>query len=88
MVAGCSGITVSQDDDNQADFLVEYNLKVESKISSNNAQTGIGFVTGGYRSSGAIDISSAPDIGQYDDNKLVWRCISSQVIDKHETRTS
>lgn len=148
MVAGCSGITVSQDYDKQAnfaelktyawksdpdavkddeaelsplvaarirsaiereleakgiaysetsaDFLVDYNLKVESKISSSNVQTSIGFGTGGYRSFGAIGISSAPDIHQYDEgtlyidfyasgnNKLVWRGISSQAIDKHE----
>lgn len=87
------GITYSQ---SSADFLVDYNLKVESKISSSNVQTSIGFGTGGYRSFGAIGISSAPDIQQYDEgtlyidfyasvnNKLVWRGISSQAIDKHE----
>jgi hypothetical protein len=147
VIAGCSGITVSQDYDQQtdfaslktyawkkgpeaayddmaelsplvaarirnaiereleakditysetsADFLVDYNLKVESRISSSNVQTSIGFGTGGYRSFGAIGISSAPDIRQYDEgtlyidfyasdnNKLVWRGISSQAIDKH-----
>jgi hypothetical protein len=78
------------------DFMVDYNLKVESKISSSNVQTSIGFGTGGYRSFGAIGISSAPDIRQYDEgtlyidfyasdeNKLVWRGISSQAIDKHQ----
>jgi hypothetical protein len=82
--------------DTSADFLVDYNLKVESKISSSNVQTSIGFGTGGYRSFGAVGISSAPDIRQYDEgtlyidfyasdnNKLVWRGISSQAIDKHE----
>jgi hypothetical protein len=56
------GITYSE---TSADFLVDYNLKVESRISSSNVQTSIGFGTGGYRSFGAVGISSAPDIRQY-----------------------
>ena len=83
--------------DNYApDFLIDYNLTVESKISSSNVGTTVGFGTGGYGHIGGVVISTAPDIRQYDegtiyidfytaaDNKLVWRGISSQVIDKHE----
>ena len=78
------------------DFQIDYNLKVESKISSSNVGTTIGFGTGGYGHIGGVVISTAPDIRQYDegtlfidfytsdDLKLVWRGISSQVIDKHD----
>jgi len=81
---------------NAPDFLVDYNLTVESKISSSNVGTTIGFGTGGYTHIGGVVISTAPDIRQYDegtilidfytaaDNHLVWRGISSQVIDKHD----
>jgi len=148
VVAGCSGITVSQDYDKDVDFSafktftwkldpdarqddepemsplvatrvrnaierelnakgivysemspdiqIDYNLKVESKISSSNVGTTVGFGTGGYGHVGGVVISTAPDIRQYDegtlfidfytsdDLKLVWRGISSQVIDKHD----
>ena len=148
IVSGCSGITVSQDYDKQADFaalktfawkhapearqedpaamsplvatrvrnaverelkakgivldqaspdfLIDYNLKVESKISSSNVGTTIGFGTGGYGHIGGVVISTAPDIRQYDEGtlyidfytpdepRLIWRGISSQVIDKHD----
>jgi hypothetical protein len=78
------------------DFLIDYNLTVESKISSSNVGTTIGFGTGGYGHVGGVVVSTAPDIRQYDegtlyidfyttaDNTLVWRGISSQVIDKHD----
>ena len=78
------------------DIQIDYNLKVESKISSSNVGTTIGFGTGGYGHVGGVVISTAPDIRQYDegtlyidfytsnDLKLVWRGISSQVIDKHD----
>ena len=78
------------------DFLIDYNLTVESKISSSNVGTTIGFGTGGYGHIGGVVVSTAPDIRQYDegtlyidfynaaDNTLVWRGISSQVIDKHD----
>ena len=78
------------------DIQIDYNLKVESKISSSNVGTTIGFGTGGYGHIGGVVISTAPDIRQYDegtlfidfytsdDLKLVWRGISSQVIDKHD----
>lgn len=78
------------------DIQIDYNLKVESKISSSNVGTTIGVGTGGYGHVGGVVISTAPDIRQYDegtlyidfytssDLKLVWRGISSQVIDKHE----
>ena len=81
---------------NTPDFLIDYNLTVESKISSSNVGTTIGFGTGGYGHIGGVVISTAPDIRQYDegtlyidfytaaDNALVWRGISSQVIDKHD----
>ena len=87
------GITLDQ---SGPDFLVDYNLKVESKISSSNVGTTIGFGTGGYTQFGGVVISTAPDIRQYDegtlyidfyaadDARLVWRGISSQVIDKHD----
>ncbi len=51
---------------------------------------------GGYGTMGGVVISTAPDIRQYDegtlyidfyradDAQLVWRGISSQVIDKHD----
>ena len=78
------------------DIQIDYNLKVESKISSSNVGTTIGYGAGGYGHIGGVVISTAPDIMQYDegtlyidfytsdDLKLVWRGISSQVIDKHE----
>ncbi len=78
------------------DFLIDYNLKVESKVSSSNVSTSIGFGSFGYGHYSAIGISSAPDIREEDEgtlfidfytfenNKLVWRGISSQVIDKLE----
>jgi hypothetical protein len=78
------------------DIQIDYNLKVESKISSSNVGTTIGFGTGGYGHIGGVVISTAPDIRQYDegtlfidfytsnDLKLIWRGISSQVIDKHD----
>jgi hypothetical protein len=81
---------------NAPDFLIDYNLTVESKISSSNVGTTIGFGTGGYGHIGGVVVSTAPDIRQYDegtlyidfytpvDNMLVWRGISSQVIDKHD----
>ena len=87
------GITYSED---SPDFLIDYNLKVESKISSSNVGTTIGYGTGGYGSFGGLVISTSPDIRQYDegtlyidfytteDTRLVWRGISSQVIDKHD----
>lgn len=87
------GITYSE---MSPDIQIDYNIKVESKISSSNVGTAIGFGTGGYGHAGGIIISTAPDIRQYDegtlyidfytsnDLKLVWRGISSQVIDKHE----
>jgi len=90
---GAKGITL---DDSSPDFLVDYNLRVESKISSSNVGTTIGFGTGGYWHVGGVVISTAPDIRQYDegtlyidfytaeDTRLIWRGISSQVIDKHE----
>ena len=83
-------------DQNAPDFLVDYNLTVESKIQSSNVGTTIGFGTGGYGHIGGVVVSTAPDIRQYDegtiyidfystvDDQLVWRGISSQVIDKHE----
>lgn len=149
LVAGCSGITVSQDYDRSAefgalrtyswkvhpddlqyddreisplvatrvrnaikneftakgitysetapDFLVDYNLKVESKISSTNVGTTVGYGAAGYGHFGGLVFSTAPDIRQYDegtlfidfytadDNRLVWRGISSQIIDKHDS---
>jgi len=78
------------------DIQIDYNFKVESKISSSNVGSTIGFGTGGYGHIGGVVISTAPDIRQYDegtlfidfytsdDLKLVWRGISSQVIDKHD----
>jgi hypothetical protein len=87
------GITYSE---MSPDIQIDYNLKVESKISSSNVGTTIGFGTGGYGHAGGVVISTAPDIRQYDEGtlyidfytsdnlKLVWRGISSQVIDKHE----
>ena len=90
---GARGITF---DDAAPDVLIDYNLKVESKITSTNVGTTIGFGTGGYGHVGGVVISTAPDIRQYDegtlyidfyeadDARLVWRGISSQVIDKHE----
>ncbi|UCB55652.1 MAG: DUF4136 domain-containing protein [Thiotrichales bacterium] len=90
---GAKGITL---DASSPDFLIDYNLKVESKISSSNVGTTIGFGTGGYHHVGGVVISTAPDIRQYDEgtlyidfymsenDRLVWRGISSQVIDKHE----
>ncbi|MGB5278915.1 MAG: DUF4136 domain-containing protein [Gammaproteobacteria bacterium] len=83
-------------DANTPDFLIDYNLTVESKISSSNVGTTIGYGTGGYGHVGGVVVSTAPDIRQYDegtiyidfytaaDNTLVWRGISSQVIDKHD----
>ena len=119
LVAGCSGITVSQDYDKAADFsalqtfawkvhpddrayddsgisplvatrvrnaitkelsgkgitytetspdfLVDYNLKVESKITSTNVGTTIGYGAGGYGSFGGRVVSTAPEIRQYDE---------------------
>jgi hypothetical protein len=90
---GARGISL---DETAPDFLIDYNLKVESKISSSNVGTTIGFGTGGYGHIGGVVISTAPDIRQYDegtlfidfytadDVRLVWRGISSQVIDKHD----
>ena len=90
---GAKGIVYSEA---SPDFQIDYNLKVESKISSSNVGTTIGFGTGGYGHAGGVVISTAPDIRQYDegtlfidfytsdDPKLVWRGISSQVIDKHD----
>ena len=78
------------------DIQIDYNLKVESRISSSNVGTTIGYGAGGYGHIGGVVISTAPDIRQYDegtlfidfytsdDLKLVWRGISSQVIDKHD----
>jgi len=78
------------------DIQIDYNFKVESKISSSNMGTTIGYGAGGYGDIGGVVISTAPDIRQYDegtlyidfytsdDLRLVWRGISSQVIDKHE----
>ena len=78
------------------DIQIDYNLKVESKISSSNVGTTIGFGAGSYGYGSGVIISTSPDIRQYDegtlyidfytsdDLKLVWRGISSQVIDKHE----
>jgi hypothetical protein len=78
------------------DIQIDYNLKVESKISSSNVGTTVGVGTGGYGHVGGVVISTAPDIRQYDegtlyidfytseDLQLVWRGISSQVIDKHD----
>jgi len=87
------GITYSE---MSPDIQIDYNLKVESKISSRNVGTTIGYGMGGYGHTGGVVISTAPDIRQYDegtlyidfytsdDLRLVWRGISSQVIDKHE----
>ena len=78
------------------DIQIDYNLKVESKISSSNVGTTIGYGAGGYGHIGGVVISTAPDIRQYDegtlyidfytsdDLMLVWRGISSQIIDKHD----
>ena len=58
--------------------------------------TTIGYGAGGYGHFGGLVFSTAPDIRQYDegtlyidfytadDSKLIWRGISSQVIDKHD----
>jgi hypothetical protein len=82
--------------DEAPDFLIDYNLTVESKIHSSNVGTTIGVGTGGYGQVGGVVVSTAPDIRQYDEgtlyidfystaaNQLVWRGISSQVIDKHD----
>jgi hypothetical protein len=90
---GARGISLAE---NAPDFLIDYNLKVESKISSSNVGTTIGFGSGGYGYGGGVVVSTAPDIRQYDegtlyidfyradDARLVWRGISSQVIDKHD----
>ena len=90
---GARGITLAE---SAPDFLIDYNLKVESKISSSNVGTTIGVGTGGYTHFGGVVISTAPDIRQYDegtlyidfyladDARLAWRGISSQVIDKHD----
>ena len=78
------------------DFLIDYNLTVESKLTSSNVGTTVGVGTGGYGHIGGVVVSTAPDIRQYDegtifidfytaaDDALVWRGISSQVIDKHD----
>ena len=78
------------------DMQIDYNLKVESRISSSNVGTTIGYGAGGYGHIGGVVISTAPDIRQYDegtlyidfytsdDLRLVWRGISSQIIDKHD----
>jgi len=79
------------------DFLIDYNLKVESRISSTNVGTAIGYGAAGYGHYGGLVFSTAPDIRQYDegtlfidfytaaDTRLVWRGISSQIIDKHDS---
>jgi len=87
------GVSYSAD---APDFLIAYDLTVESRISSTNVGTTIGVGTGGYWHTGGVVISTAPDIRQYDEGtlyidfyktdgtRLVWRGISSQVIDKHD----
>ena len=83
-------------DETSPDFLVEYHLSVESKISSSQVTTTIGFGTGYYGGFGGVGFSTAPDIRQYDEgtlvidfyladtDKMVWRGLASQVVDKHE----
>ena len=88
------GITYTE---TSPDFLIDYNLKVESRITSTNVGTTIGYGAGGYGSFGGLVFSTSPDIRQYDegtlfidfytadDTRLVWRGISSQIIDKHDS---
>ena len=83
-------------DETSPDFLIEYHLSVESKISSSQVTTTIGFGTGYYGGFGGVGFSTAPDIRQYDEgtlvidfyladsDKMVWRGLASQVVDKHE----
>lgn len=83
-------------DESRPDFLIDYQLTVESKISSSQVTTSIGFSAGHYGRYGAVGIGMAPDIRQYDEGtlvidfyladskKMVWRGLGSQVVDKHE----
>jgi hypothetical protein len=78
------------------DFLIEYHLSVESRISSTPVTTTVGFGMGHYGRYGGVGFSTAPDIRQYDEgtlvidfyladtDRMVWRGLASQVVDKHE----
>ena len=83
-------------DETAPDFLIEYHLSVESRISSTPVTTTVGYGFGTYGRYGGIGISTAPDIRTYDEgtlvidfyladtDKMVWRGLASQVVDKHE----
>ena len=78
------------------DFLIDYHLTVESRISSTPVTTTVGYGFGTYGRYGGIGISTAPDIRTYDEgtlvidfylaetDRMVWRGLASQVVDKHE----
>ena len=83
-------------DETSPDFLIDYHLTVESRISSTPVTTTVGYGFGTYGRYGGIGISAAPDIRTYDEgtlvidfyladgNRMVWRGLASQIVDKHE----
>lgn len=80
-----------------ADFLVSYNVTVEQKITSSGTTGTIAIGRGGYGRYGGIGMSTGTDVRTYDlgtllidftepvEDKLIWRGISTQSVDKHSS---
>lgn len=84
-------------DDLQADFLVDYDLSISTRIESSPFTTSFGYGYGAYRNYGGVGVITSPEINQYDvgmlvidiynkaTNELVWRGIGSERVTTHST---
>jgi len=83
--------------DLQADFLVDYDFSISTRIESSPFTTGFGYGFGAYRNYGGVSIVTSPEINQYDvgmlvidiyykaTNELVWRGTGSEIVTTHST---
>jgi len=82
----------TQDDSENPDFLISYDLTVEQRISSSNVSGGVSMGRSTAGRHGSIGIGTGSQISTYDQgtliidvvdvasNKLVWRGVGSQAL--------
>lgn len=80
-----------------ADFFISYNLTVEQKLSSSGASGGVSLGRSSHGRYGGVGMSTGSQVRAYDqgtlliditepqEDKLLWRGISTQTVDEHSS---
>ena len=79
------------------DFFISYNLTVEQKLSSSGASGGVSIGRSSHGRYGGVGMSTGSQVRAYDqgtlliditvpqENKLIWRGVSTQTVDEHSS---